>query len=349
MALKDIKVIVADDSGLMRLIISDIINSEEGMKVVDTAEDGRDATKKCLKQEVDVLVLDMNMGTFGGTYAVEHILKKKNVPILILSALGNSNMEPILDALRLGAVDYINKPDRNKTRVREIADKIIRKVRSVAVTNRRQIAASKKTIKINQEEHTFRGKLNYDVIVIGASTGGPTAVERIVSKLPSNLPVPVIVAQHMPANFVPSFANRLNTLTPLEVSIGRKDDVLLPGKVIIASGSRNSIVRRNERGEVVIDYVYKRFTEFNHPSINGLFLSVADVYGKRSIAAILTGMGKDGANGMDKIFNNGGYTIGQNEETSVVYGMPREVAQRGIIKQAVSIYEMAGFIVSCLG
>lgn len=348
--MSDLKVIIADDSGLMRLVISDILNSADGITVVDTATDGKDAVQKVLKQDVDVLVLDMNMGEYGGLYAIENILKKKNVPILILSALGNTDMEPILDGLRLGAVDYINKPDRNKAKLREISNQIVRKVRHVARSNRQQIASAKerKEIKLNQNAHTFFGKLNYDIIAIGASTGGPTAVERVVSKLPANLPVPVIIAQHMPANFIPSFANRLNTLTPLDVVVGKKDDVLEPGKIILASGSRNTIVRKNEKGQVVVDFTHKKFKEFNHPSINALFLSIAEVYGRGAIAAILTGMGKDGADGMEEIFKKGGYTVTQNKETSAVYGMPREVSERGVSKRSVSIYEMAGFIVSCL-
>ena len=344
----EIRIVVADDSGLMRLIISDILNSEQGFKVVDTAVDGKDAVEKVLKQEVDVLVLDMNMGDFDGKYAIEHILAKKNVPILILSAIGNTNMDPILEALRMGAVDYLNKPEKNKAKVREVSEELIAKVWLAAKANKRQIATARQPVKINNQSHTFDTSLNYDVIVIGASTGGPSAVEKVIANLPANLPVPVIVAQHMPANFVPSFANRLNTISALEVTIGRKDDELLPGKVIIVSGSRNSFIKRNEQNKVVIDFTSQTFSEFNYPSINCLFLSVAEVYGERTIAAILTGMGKDGADGMQAIFNKGGFTIAQDKETSVVYGMPKAVADRGLAKQSVPINQMAGFIVSCL-
>jgi two-component system chemotaxis response regulator CheB len=344
----DLKVVVADDSGLMRLIISDILNDADGIKVIDTASNGRDATQKVLKQEVDVLVLDMNMGDYGGKYAVERILAKKKLPILILSAIGNTDMDPILEVLRLGAVDYLNKPAKNRAKVREIAKEIVYKVREVARSNRRQIADASREVKLNSEHHTFNSILNYDVIVIGASTGGPTAIERVISKLPANLPIPVLVAQHMPANFVPSYANRLDTLTPLKVTIGRKDDELAAGKIIVVSGSRNSIIRRNEQGKVVIDFVHKTFKEFNHPSIDCLMLSVSEVYGSKTIGVVLTGMGKDGVVGMESIYNGGGYTIAQNKETCAVYGMPRAVEERGIAKQMVSIYEIGGFIVSCL-
>jgi two-component system chemotaxis response regulator CheB len=344
----DIKVLVVDDSGLMRLILSDILNSEPGITVVDTAENGRIAVQKAKLLNPDVILLDMNMDRYDGLYAVENILKRQKIPIIILSALGNSNLDPILEALKLGAVDYLNKPEKNKAKVREISAVIVQKVRAAAESNKKLLSANYSKIKVNNNEHTFNNKSNYDVIVIGASTGGPTAIERIVTSFPSNLPLPVIITQHMPANFVPSFAKRLNALTPLEVKIGRRDDVLVPGRIIVAPGSRNMIVRRNELDKVVVDFTPTQYKEFNNPSINALMLSVANVYGKRVVGAILTGMGKDGADGLEAIYKAGGYTIGQDEKSSVVYGMPREVAERNVIRNSVPIRDMAGFIVSCL-
>jgi two-component system chemotaxis response regulator CheB len=344
----DIKVLVVDDSGLMRLILSDILNSEPGITVVDTAENGRIAVRKATLLNPDVILLDMNMGRYDGLYAVENILKRQKIPIIILSALGNSNLDPILEALKLGAVDYLNKPEKNKAKVREISAVIVQKVRAAAESNKKLLSANYSKIKVNNNEHTFNKKSNYDIIVIGASTGGPTAIERVVTKFPSNLPIPVIITQHMPANFVPSFAKRLNALTPLEVKIGRRDDVLVPGRIIVAPGSRNMIVKRNELDRVVVDFTSTQYKEFNNPSINALMLSVANVYGKRVIGAILTGMGKDGADGLEAIYKADGYTIGQDKKTSVVYGMPREVAERNVIKNSVPIRDMAGFIVSCL-
>ncbi len=342
-----IKVIVADDSGLMRLIISDIIKEAEGMEVVDTAVDGKDCVEKALKQDVDLILLDMTMGKYDGLYAIKNILKEKKVPILILSAMGNTNMDPIMEALKLGAVDYLNKPERNNAKVREMSVQIVRKVRQVARTNIANIAPLPE-VKANTLHHTFDAVLNYDVIVIGASTGGPTAVEAVVSKLPGNLPIPVIVAQHMPANFIPSYANRLDSISPLHAVIGRKDDVVEAGKIIIAAGSRNSVLKRNEVGKVVIDFSKEQYKEFNHPSIDGLLLSVAEVYGSRTIAAILTGMGKDGALGMEAIYKKGGYTIAQDQATSVVYGMPKAVHDRGVARVDLPIKEIPGFMVSCL-
>ena len=345
---EDIKVVVADDSGLMRLIISDIVNSEPGMTVIATAEDGKDAVEKTLKLIPDVLLLDMTMGEFDGLYAVKNILSKKDIPIVILSAMGNTNLNPIMDALELGAFDYLNKPENNKAKVRDIAKEIVAKVRIAAQSNKKYFNVNKTEIKLNQNEHTFDGTVNYDVIVIGSSTGGPTAIERVITKLPANLPIPVLIAQHMPENFVPSFVNRLDLITPLKVVVGKKGDVLTKGMIYIAPGGRNMIIERDEVNRPVIGFTPTQYKEFNNPSVNALMLSVATVYKGRSIGVVLTGMGKDGADGLEEIKKYGGYTIAQNKETCAVYGMPKEVAERGCVNSVVSIHEMGGFIVSCL-
>lgn len=341
----DIRVLVADDSGLMRLIISDILNAEQGIKVVGTAKDGKEAISKSLDLDPDVLVLDMYMGEFDGIYTVKNLLPQKHIPILILSSMGNSNLEPILEALHLGAFDYLNKPKDNHSKVREVGEQLIKKVRAAKKSSERKI--KQVNTKLNQNQHTFCGKINYDVIVIGASTGGPTAVETVIKNLPKNLPVPVLVAQHMPANFVPSFVKRLDTITPLKVQMARKGEVLTQGTVTIAPGSRNIIVRR-ENQDVIIDFIAKKFKEYNYPSINALFLSVAEVYKNRAISVVLTGMGKDGADGSCAIKEAGGYTIAQDKDTSAVYGMPRVVVERKGAVSVVPLNEISGFLVSCL-
>lgn len=345
---KNIGVVVVEDSGLMRLIITDIVNSEPGMTVIGTAVDGKEAVEQVIRLKPDVVLMDMNMGEYDGLYGVRNVLSKVKVPIIILSAVGNTNLEPVLEALRLGAFDYINKPVENKAKVRTIQTQITDKIKVAALSNNKHFTTENSNIKLNSNTHTFDDGEKYKVIVIGASTGGPTAIERVISKLPANLPVPVLIAQHMPANFVPSFANRLDSLTPLKIKIGRKDEELTPGIIYMAPGSRNMIIRKNTQGKVIIDFTQMRYPEYNNPSINALMLSVNEVYKEKSIGVILTGMGKDGANGLSAIYKSGGYTIGQNKESSVVYGMPKEVADRGVIHKAVSIYEMGGFIVSCL-
>lgn len=348
MLTNETKIVIVEDSGLMRLILSDIVNSEPGFNVVGTALDGKEAVEIVVRTKPDVVLMDMNMGEYDGLYGVKHILEKYQVPIIILSAVGNTNLEPVLEALRLGAFDYLNKPVKNKAKVRDIDHKIIEKIKTAAMANNKHFSSPKTEVKKNSYAHTFDDNLNYQVIVIGSSTGGPTALERVITKLPGNLPIPVLIAQHMPANFVPSFANRLDGLTPLNVVVGRENLKLEPGNIYLAPGDNNMIVKRNMHGETVIGFTKVKYQEFNNPSVNALMLSVDDVYKNKAIGVILTGMGKDGANGLAAIHKSGGYTIGQDKESSVVYGMPREVAERGVIHKALNIHEIAGFIVSCL-
>lgn len=342
-----IKVVVADDSGLMRLIVSDILNSENDIEVIGTAVDGRDAVDKVLKLKPDVLVLDMYMGEYDGSYAVKHILEKQKTPILILSSIGNTNIEPVLEVLGMGAFDYVNKPKDNKARIRQVSDELLVKVRQASKSGTINVVRKSEKANVNQSGHTFKKKLNFEIIVVGASTGGPSAVESLLRNLPKNFPIPVIVAQHMPSNFVPSFVNRLNGIVALDVKMGRIGDEVLPGTVIIAPGSRNMILKKKQ-GKVLIDFTSKRFKEYNYPSINALFLSVEEIYKARAISVILTGMGKDGALGTEAIFNAGGYTIAQNKETSAVYGMPKAIVDRSVAKSVVSLNEIPGFVVSCL-
>jgi two-component system chemotaxis response regulator CheB len=331
----------------MRFLTADILKNATGFTILDFARDGKEAAEKCLQLKPDVVIMDMVMGEYDGIFGIEKIMQDCPTPIIVLSALGSTDMEPILKSLKLGAVDYHHKPDRSSKDIRENDVALIEKVRAASKV---QVVALKKmpTPIENSFQHSFSNNLNYDVIVIGASTGGPPALETLISRLPGNLSVPVIIAQHMPENFVPAFAARLNQHTPLEVTMAKKDDELLPGKIMLAPGSRNMIVRQNAKGKVVIDFTSKRFKDYNFPSISGLMLSIAEVYRSRAIGVVLTGMGRDGSEGLKAIFNQGGYTIAQDKESSVVYGMPKEAAEIGAVKKIVPLKEIGPFIVSCL-
>ncbi len=276
------------------------------------------------------------------------MIESQPTPIIIFSAVGNTDFSMIEKGLKLGAVDYVNKPAKNNTKVKEVELELIQKIKAAANANVQQakvVAAEEE--KPNYHPHTF-ANLNYDIVVIGSSTGGPGAIENIIKKLPTNMAVPVLIAQHMPSDFVPSFAARLNELSPLQIRMARKGDILTPGTILIVPGSRNTIVKRNEQGEPQIDFSSKTFKEYNYPSIDCLMSSVAEIFGNRAIGVILTGMGRDGALGMKEIKENGGYTIAQNKETCVVYGMPKEVIENNNAQSILPIGEMGGFIVSCL-
>lgn len=337
------KVLVADDSGFMRLLISDILSENDSFEVIGTAVDGKDAAEKVKKLNPDVLLLDMNMGEYDGLYAVKRIMNESPLPILILSALGNTDLQPIFDALQLGAVDYLNKPQRGNSKMRQIENELIQKIRGVLRAKPKKVELKAK----NTHQHTFDGKSKYDAIIIGASTGGPSAIEKIIVSLPSNLNVPVIIGQHMPGNFISQFVRRLDKLSPLDIVEGAKGMEPIPGQVIIAPGIGNMILKR-ERKRVRLYFTEEQFREYNNPSINSIMLSAATAYGSRTLAVILTGMGKDGVKGLKAIKDAGGYTIAQNEKSCVIYGMPKVAVETDAVIKSVDIKEIGSFLVNSL-
>jgi two-component system chemotaxis response regulator CheB len=349
MPLPKIRVLIVDDSGLMRLLITDMLSQSQEIEVVDTAENGKDAVEKTLALLPDVVVLDLIMKDYDGVYAVKEIMKQRPTPIILLSSLGNANPDAVFEVMKLGAYTFINKPDTSfSSKIREITQLLINKIKQAACASVKRVDY-KETV--NHYAHTFPKELPYHIIVIGASTGGTGAIEDILKQLPANLPLPIVIAQHMPKEFVYSFAERLNALLPLQVSVAQKNETLLNGRIYIApTGTHNLVITRDEQTKVVkFDYTDTVFPEFNYPSVNCLFLSAAAVYSDKVIAIILSGMGKDGAVGMQSIFQKGGYTIAQNEATSVVFGMPKEAIATGSVKTVLPIEQIAGFVVSCLG
>lgn len=344
---KAMKILVVDDSAFMRLLLSDILSEDPDLDVIGTANDGKEAVSKVLKLKPDLVLLDMNMGEYDGIYAVRELMEKQPVPILILSAVGNSDLEPIFDALRLGAIDYMNKPVRNNSKLRSMDHELIQKIKSVG-------RAQPKILKKEQPRPaptnlTFGRSKNYDIIVIGASTGGPTAIEIIITRLPTNLNVPVIICQHMPANFIQPFADRLNNLTGLNIILGKKGMVPRPGDVIIAPGNANMIIEKDKStGNPTVSFDKKVYSEYNNPSINALMLSVAKVYGKKALGAILTGMGKDGVRGLLAIKESGGHTVAQDQSSSIIYGMPKVAAEKGAVDEVLGIKEIGSYLVNRL-
>ena len=342
-----IRVLVADDSGFMQLLIKNILSVDKTIEVIATAENGQDALEQTIKHRPDVVLMDMIMPKYDGLYGVELIMEKCPTPIVILSSLGHTNIGPVLSALNLGAFDYLNKPEGNVAKLRTIDAEIIKKVHLAAKADTSKLLLN--GIEVNHEDHSFNGHRSFDIMVIGSSTGGPNALERVIKKFPRNLEVPVVIAQHMPANFVESFARRLDLLAPHTVRVARKGMQIEEGKIYIAPGDRNIMLRENRAvGKVVFDEDKTIYKEYNNPSINGLMISAADVYGSRTLCAVLTGMGSDGTAGVQAVHAKGGYAVAQDRETSVVFGMPKQAIASGCVKRVVPIDEMGEFLTNCL-
>jgi two-component system chemotaxis response regulator CheB len=294
----------------------------------------------------DVVITDMVMPDYDGLYVVNSVMEKMPVPVILLSSLEKTDSR-IFDAIQLGAFEFIDKP----TDLAEVLNRDYRLLALIKEASRTDITLlkAKQLAQRNSHHHSFDHTLNYEIIVIGASTGGPGAVESIINNLPSNLKIPVVIVQHMPPRFLETFAQRLHEQSKLPVRLARKGESVKGGIIYIAPGETNLRIESNlVTGAPMFTFTEKKYTEFNYPSVDCLFESAADTYGKSSIAVILTGMGRDGAVGLSKIKQKGGFTIAQDEESSVVYGMPKAAQESGAVRQVVSLKEIPGFIVSCL-
>jgi two-component system chemotaxis response regulator CheB len=342
-----INVLLADDSGFMRLLLSDILAAEQDIKITSTAQNGKEALEKVLSDKPDVVLLDMIMPDYDGMYAVRNIMKESPTPIVILSALGNTNLGKVFEALDEGACDFITKPGGLvSSNIRGIDKQIIEKIKQASYIKVDKLLR-KKGVR-NGFEHTFDSVLPYDVLILGASTGGTGALEEIMLKLPANFPLPIVVIQHMPKEFIESFSRRLNGLLPFTVKIAGDNEPIRAGHVYMASTEGNLKIKQDVSGRVVFKYTDEKFPEFNFPSVDCTMLSASEVFKNRAISVILTGMGKDGANGMMALHKAGSFTIAQDEKTCVVYGMPRAAYEAGAVNTVLPVYEIPGYIVSCL-
>lgn len=341
-----IRTLLIEDSAFMRKVIGDIIRNDETLELIGTASDGLTGSEMALSLKPDVIITDMIMPKYDGMFVVRSIMEKQPVPIILLSSLEKSNVR-IFDALQQGAFEFIDKPI-NIEGFQANNYPLVELIRQASRTDISLLKA-KQLAKRNSHAHTFAQQLNYDIVAIGASTGGPGALEQILTNLPANLKIPVVVAQHMPARFLETFSSRLNDNCPLPVKLAHRGESIKGGTIYIASGEANIKVENNLiTGAPMFTTTNQKYQEFNNPSVDCLMESVAHVFGERSIGVILTGMGKDGMLGMESIYHKGGYTIAQDEESSVVYGMPKAAVERGAVKQTVKLREISGFIVSCL-
>ncbi len=341
-----IRTLLIDDSAFMRKVIGDIIQNDASLELVGIANEGLNGTNMALELKPDVVITDMVMPDYDGMYVVKSIMDNHPMPIILLSSLEKSNTR-IFDALEYGAFEFIDKPS-DMEMVRAGNYPLVELIRQASRTDVTVLKA-KQLAKENSHAHTFAQTLNYDIIVIGASTGGPGAVEYVLLNLPKNLSVPVVVVQHMPARFLETFANRLADSCPIHVKLAHRGELLKAGTIYIVPGDTNTRIENNIiNGNPIFTSTNRKYDEYNFPSVDCLFESVAEIYGNRSIGVILTGMGKDGTKGLIKIKDKGGFTVAQDEESSFVYGMPKSAFDEGAVRQVVKLKEIPGFIVSCL-
>ena len=372
MSENDISVLICDDSALMRNLIGRIIENADGLSLAGKAMNGRFALEKIPKLKPDIIVLDLEMPEMNG---IEFLKERKKrgieIPVVILSSVAKKGAEVTMEALSLGAVDFIMKPsDTNTIDLNQIADSIVKtllaygnnykgedwtpeKVKPAAAGVDKPVSARAKTtvipsptLKRNEfpapsASRSRTGKI--EIVTIGISTGGPNALREVFKDIDAKLKVPVLVVQHMPAGFTEEFARSLDRICPLEVKEAADGDLLKPGRVLIAPGHAHIRVERKKLATIVrLDE--SELVNGHRPSADVLFKSAAEAFGGNVLGVIMTGMGRDGAYELGTLYNKGAITIGQDEESCIVYGMPKVAYDAGYVDYQLPLGGIAGKI-----
>lgn len=372
----DVKVLIVDDSALMRSLIGKIVDGTPGLTVADKAMNGRFALQKLDRVKPDIIVLDLEMPEMNG---IEFLRERKklniDIPVIVLSSIAKEGARITMDCLELGASDFVTKPSGSESaNLATVANQLVEFLQ--AYGKRYQMkknagSALKPSSNLTQSyQHTtpvyphtatapvssfsvgsqtgekpvqMRQPGKIEIIAIGISTGGPNALREVFAELDPQLPQPIVVVQHMPPGFTYEFANSLNKICPLEVKEAQEGDLVKPGRILIAQGGKHLVVEKKPLG--VIAHISDAPPQSGHrPSADVLFASVAEQFQNRALGIIMTGMGKDGAASLTRLYQEGSRTIGQDEASAIVYGMPRVAFEMGGVMEQVSLSNMASVI-----
>jgi two-component system, chemotaxis family, protein-glutamate methylesterase/glutaminase len=335
-----IDVLVVDDSAFMRQAISQMLESEPRIRVVGTARSGEEAIVKAAQLRPDVVTMDVEMPGMGGLEAVRRIAAGGGSAVVMVSSLTREGAETTFRALELGAVDFIAKPDDAYANIKEVARDLVAKV--CGLSSCAAVRSGAGTVAPPQPARSSRKAVHgrYECVAVGSSTGGPVALARVVPLLPADFPMPILIVQHMPIGFTRPLANHLNAQSRLRVSEAADGTPLEPGTaLVIPSGQQVRLVRST--GNVELRLVDDDGRSVHVPSVDVLAEQVADAFGAHGVGVILTGMGQDGVKGLRKLKSRGGYVIGQDESTSVIYGMPRAAADAGLVDRVAPLGDIA--------
>lgn len=337
-----IKVLVVDDSALIRSLLSEIIRSDPGMVLVGAASDAYVARALVNQHSPDVITLDVEMPGVDGLTFLEKLMKARPTPVVMISSLTEQGADVTLRALELGAVDYLAKPKVDIANgIESYRLEILDKIRTASTA---RVVRSAKTASENPTKIQF--KTSEKVIAIGASTGGTEAIKEVLAAMPVDSPA-VVITQHMPPGFTTTFAKRLNSISRMTVVEAQGGERLVPGYAYLAPGDKHLIVSRHG-ADYKLSLSDAPRVSGHKPSVDVMFESIADAVGANAVAAILTGMGKDGAQGIRAVSEQGGYTIAQDEASSLIFGMPNEAIKTGCVSQVVSLSKVPATIIDVL-
>jgi len=346
-----IRVLVVDDSDFFRKRLIEILNKVEGVEVIGEANDGLKAVRAARHLHPDVITMDVEMPVMDGITAVKRIMSSSPTAILMLSSLTKEGATATLDALEAGAVDFLSKDFGNLPGGREAAGSILAE-RIFTLAKRPYTQQQRPSIKIPEvaapTQKQSASKECYQLVAIGASTGGPVALQTILTSLPANFPLPILLVVHMPANFTPAFAERLNAQSHITIKQAVDGDFLEPGVALLAPGGTQMTVERQGRSRPLVRIQNANASQTYKPSVDITFSSLANTYCKGVLAVVLTGMGADGLEGARLLKSNGSSVWSQDEASCVVFGMPQAVQKAGLSDQVLPINQISSALVKAV-
>lgn len=353
-----IKVVVVDDSPFMRKVLSDIINSDSQLQVIGSAKNGREAVEIVKSLKPDVVTLDIEMPIMNGLEALKEIMETSPIPVIMLSGLTYKGAESTMIALELGAIDFIEKPSSIfMVNTEDLKKRIIEKVKQAdfaKVFYNKNTESKNKIFTYNRRSlKKERKNINEkNIIAIGTSTGGPRALQHIIPLIPEDFPGSILVVQHMPPGFTKSLADRLNSISKVTVKEAVDSEVLYPSHVYIAPGDYHLEVKKNYNDQFCISLTQNQPRSGHRPSVDVLFQSLSELHDNdvNIIAVIMTGMGSDGTKGLEDLKRKASaYVIAQNEESCVVYGMPKSAVKAGVVDEIVPLEKIIEVILKRVG
>jgi two-component system chemotaxis response regulator CheB len=337
MSMKKVRVLVVDDSALMRKLIPQMLEAEPAIEVVGTAMDGNFCLKKIEELKPNVVTLDLQMPGMNGIDTLKEIMRRQPLPVIVVSSHSTEGASITFKALGLGAFDFVTKPQDATLHMAETARELIAKIKAAAdckvVRPGTLLGTPTRPEKIEAGKFALAPT---KIVAIGISTGGPQALEFLLSQLPPDFPGTILVVQHMPSGFTEMFARRLDELCGLRVKEAQSGDALQAGRVLVCPGSRHMTIKRMSMGDVVV-LNDEAPVNGHRPSVDVLFHSLAQECARLGVAVLMTGMGDDGAQGLGAVKKAGGMTIAQSEESCVVFGMPKAAIERGYATRVVAL------------
>ena len=339
------RVLIVDDSAYSRQSIKAMLETDEGIEVVGLASNGIEAMGRTMKLKPDIITLDFEMPEMDGFSFLRWLMKERPTPVVMITSFSDSTT--VFKALELGAVDFIAKPSRRaSTELNSIHDDLLTKIKGLKDLRMEKLHVSRDLINKNPENSAGKDIMDEDlsphdigVVAIGASTGGPTALQVVLTWLPAHLPVGLIVSQHMPRGFTKAFADRLNNLARIKVKEAEEGDVVERGRALICPGGRHMTLKRKNKG-ICVSLKEATGRDKYIPSVDMMMTSAAEHFGPETMGVVLTGMGNDGTRGVVEIRGKGGYTIAEAESSAVIFGMPNEAIKTGCIDRVLPLYKI---------